>query len=163
MYSHEKVKMEGTISQQTKLIDFLQAKMDQPTKKKKVGEKYFECTFILEFSLIKIFLLLFMYFSSAFSLLSPFVSFKGIFGRRREDVGTTTNGALAPQPQPTVPLQYGDMKLALEKERSRCAELEEALQKMRIELRSLREEGEAGGTEKCLQDSKMVQLDDSEL
>lgn len=33
------------------------------------------------------------------------------------------------------------MKLALEKERSRCAELEEALQKMRIELRSLREEG----------------------
>uniref|UniRef100_A0A8C4DHK5 Citron Rho-interacting kinase n=1 Tax=Dicentrarchus labrax TaxID=13489 RepID=A0A8C4DHK5_DICLA len=76
VYSHEKVKMEGTISQQTKLIDFLQAKMDQPTKKKK----------------------------------------------------------------PAVPLQYGDMKLALEKERSRCAELEEALQKMRIELRSLREE-----------------------
>lgn len=67
---------------------------------------------------------------------------KGIFGRRREDVGTTTNGALAPQPQPAVPLQYGDMKLALEKERSRCGELEEALQKMRIELRSLREEGE---------------------
>lgn len=31
--------MEGTISQQTKLIDFLQAKMDQPAKKKKVGEK----------------------------------------------------------------------------------------------------------------------------
>uniref|UniRef100_A0A3B3B8F6 Citron Rho-interacting kinase n=1 Tax=Oryzias melastigma TaxID=30732 RepID=A0A3B3B8F6_ORYME len=99
VYSHEKVKMEGTISQQTKLIDFLQAKMDQPTKKK-----------------------------------------KGIFGRRREDVGTTTNGALAPQVLPAVPMQYGDMKLALEKERSRCAELEEALQKMRIELRSLREE-----------------------
>ncbi|XP_034022965.1 LOW QUALITY PROTEIN: citron Rho-interacting kinase [Thalassophryne amazonica] len=99
VYSHEKVKMEGTISQQTKLIDFLQAKMDQPTKKK-----------------------------------------KGIFGRRREDVGTTTNGALAPQPQPAVPMQYSDMKLALDKERSRCAELEEALQKMRIELRSLREE-----------------------
>ncbi|XP_029682238.1 citron Rho-interacting kinase isoform X2 [Takifugu rubripes] len=99
VYSHEKVKMEGTISQQTKLIDFLQAKMDQPTKKK-----------------------------------------KGIFGRRREDVGTTTNGALAPQPQPAVPMQYCDMKLALEKERSRCVELEEALQKMRIELRSLREE-----------------------
>ena len=38
VYSHEKVKMEGTISQQTKLIDFLQAKMDQPTKKKKVFE-----------------------------------------------------------------------------------------------------------------------------
>ncbi|XP_016892257.1 citron Rho-interacting kinase isoform X4 [Cynoglossus semilaevis] len=100
VYSHEKVKMEGTISQQTKLIDFLQAKMDQPTKKKK----------------------------------------QGIFGRRREDVGTTTNGALAPQPQPAVPMQYSDMKLALEKERSRCAELEEALQKMKIELRSLREE-----------------------
>lgn len=39
LYSHEKVKMEGTISQQTKLIDFLQAKMDQPAKKKKVGER----------------------------------------------------------------------------------------------------------------------------
>lgn len=38
VYSHEKVKMEGTISQQTKLIDFLQAKMDQPTKKKKVRQ-----------------------------------------------------------------------------------------------------------------------------
>ncbi|XP_052411501.1 citron rho-interacting kinase isoform X8 [Carassius gibelio] len=38
VYSHEKVKMEGTISQQTKLIDFLQAKMDQPTKKKKYGD-----------------------------------------------------------------------------------------------------------------------------
>lgn len=37
VYSHEKVKMEGTISQQTKLIDFLQAKMDQPAKKKKVA------------------------------------------------------------------------------------------------------------------------------
>uniref|UniRef100_A0AAQ4QDE9 Citron Rho-interacting kinase n=1 Tax=Gasterosteus aculeatus aculeatus TaxID=481459 RepID=A0AAQ4QDE9_GASAC len=78
VYSHEKVKMEGTISQQTKLIDFLQAKMDQPTKKKKA--------------------------------------------------------------QPVVPMQYGDMKLAFEKERSRCADLEDALQKMRIELRSLREE-----------------------
>uniref|UniRef100_A0A087XQK4 Citron Rho-interacting kinase n=1 Tax=Poecilia formosa TaxID=48698 RepID=A0A087XQK4_POEFO len=75
VYSHEKVKMEGTISQQTKLIDFLQAKMDQP------------------------------------------------------------------QAQPAVPMPYGDMKMALDKERSRCAELEEALQKMRIELRSLREEG----------------------
>lgn len=41
VYSHEKVKMEGTISQQTKLIDFLQAKMDQPTKKKKVWENIF--------------------------------------------------------------------------------------------------------------------------
>ncbi|XP_030631130.1 citron Rho-interacting kinase [Chanos chanos] len=85
VYSHEKVKMEGTISQQTKLIDFLQAKMDQPTKKK-----------------------------------------KGIFGRRRDE--------------PAVPVQYTDMKLALEKERARCSDLEEALQKMRIELRSLREE-----------------------
>uniref|UniRef100_A0A5F9D3Y5 Citron Rho-interacting kinase n=1 Tax=Oryctolagus cuniculus TaxID=9986 RepID=A0A5F9D3Y5_RABIT len=74
LYSHEKVKMEGTISQQTKLIDFLQAKMDQPAKKKK------------------------------------------------------------------VPLQYNELKLALEKEKARCAELEEALQKTRIELRSAREE-----------------------
>uniref|UniRef100_A0A4W5NVH0 Citron Rho-interacting kinase n=1 Tax=Hucho hucho TaxID=62062 RepID=A0A4W5NVH0_9TELE len=76
VYSHEKVKMEGTISQQTKLIDFLQAKMDQPTKKKK----------------------------------------------------------------PALPMQYSDMKVALEKERTRCSDLEDALQKMRIELRSLREE-----------------------
>ncbi|XP_051749878.1 citron rho-interacting kinase-like isoform X2 [Ctenopharyngodon idella] len=99
VYSHEKVKMEGTISQQTKLIDFLQAKMDQPSKKK-----------------------------------------KGIFGRRREEVGVTANGATAVSSQPAMPLQYSDMKSALEKERSRCSELEEALQKMRIELRSLREE-----------------------
>ncbi|XP_062844335.1 citron Rho-interacting kinase isoform X1 [Trichomycterus rosablanca] len=100
VYSHEKVKMEGTISQQTKLIDFLQAKMDQPIKKK-----------------------------------------KGIFGRKREEIGTNTNGAtaLAPGP-PAVPMQYCDMKAALEKERARCTELEEALQKMRIELRSMREE-----------------------
>uniref|UniRef100_A0A8C1PEV4 non-specific serine/threonine protein kinase n=1 Tax=Cyprinus carpio TaxID=7962 RepID=A0A8C1PEV4_CYPCA len=90
VYSHEKVKMEGTISQQTKLIDFLQAKMDQPTKKKKVG--------------------------------------------------VTANSAAAASSQSSVPLQYGDMKAALEKERVRCSELEEALQKMRIELRSLREE-----------------------
>ncbi|KAJ8379503.1 hypothetical protein SKAU_G00002810 [Synaphobranchus kaupii] len=93
VYSHEKVKMEGTISQQTKLIDFLQAKMDQPSKKK-----------------------------------------KGIFGRRREDM---LGGA---QAQPQVPMQYNDMKAALDKERARCSELEEALQKMRVELRSLREE-----------------------
>lgn len=52
------------------------------------------------------------------------------------------NGAVGmPQGQPTVPMQYSDMKAALEKERARCTELEEALQKMRIELRSLREEG----------------------
>ncbi|XP_056601858.1 citron rho-interacting kinase isoform X3 [Triplophysa dalaica] len=99
VYSHEKVKMEGTISQQTKLIDFLQAKMDQPAKKK-----------------------------------------KGIFGRRREEVGVTANGATSAACQSAVPLQYTDMKSALEKERVRCSELEEALQKMRIELRSLREE-----------------------
>ncbi|KAG2470873.1 CTRO kinase, partial [Polypterus senegalus] len=89
MYSHEKVKMEGTISQQTKLIDFLQAKMDQPSKKK-----------------------------------------KGIFSRRREDLGLPSQ----------IPLQYNELKLALEKERARCSELEEALQKTRIELRSVREE-----------------------
>ncbi|XP_069038132.1 citron rho-interacting kinase isoform X10 [Lepisosteus oculatus] len=89
VYSHDKVKMEGTISQQTKLIDFLQAKMDQPSKKK-----------------------------------------KGIFGRRREELGGPSQ----------VPLPYNDMKAALEKERLRCADLEEALQKMRVELRALREE-----------------------
>uniref|UniRef100_A0A8C2RMJ4 Citron Rho-interacting kinase n=1 Tax=Capra hircus TaxID=9925 RepID=A0A8C2RMJ4_CAPHI len=89
LYSHEKVKMEGTISQQTKLIDFLQAKMDQPAKKK-----------------------------------------KGLFSRRKEDPALPTQ----------VPLQYNELKVALEKEKARCAELEEALQKTRIELRSAREE-----------------------
>ncbi|XP_039188478.1 citron Rho-interacting kinase isoform X7 [Crotalus tigris] len=89
LYSHEKVKMEGTISQQTKLIDFLQAKMDQPAKKK-----------------------------------------KGLFSRRKED----------PSLPSQVPLQYNELKVALEKEKARSAELEEALQKTRIELRSAREE-----------------------
>uniref|UniRef100_A0A673XUF5 Citron rho-interacting serine/threonine kinase n=1 Tax=Salmo trutta TaxID=8032 RepID=A0A673XUF5_SALTR len=87
VFSHEKVKLEGTITQQSKLIDFLQARVDQGGSKKK----------------------------------------KGLFGRRRED--------LLP-----VPLQYSDMKMALDKERSRCSELEDALQNMRLELRSLREE-----------------------
>uniref|UniRef100_A0A671RXX0 Citron Rho-interacting kinase-like n=1 Tax=Sinocyclocheilus anshuiensis TaxID=1608454 RepID=A0A671RXX0_9TELE len=83
-YSHEKVKMEGTITQQSKLIDFLQAKVEHPSKKK-----------------------------------------KGLFGgRRREDL-------LAAQGQ----TQYNDLKVALEKERTRCSELEEALQKTRLELR----------------------------
>uniref|UniRef100_A0A671RUV9 Citron Rho-interacting kinase-like n=1 Tax=Sinocyclocheilus anshuiensis TaxID=1608454 RepID=A0A671RUV9_9TELE len=86
-YSHEKVKMEGTITQQSKLIDFLQAKVEHPSKKK-----------------------------------------KGLFGgRRREDL-------LVPAVTP-VPLQYSDLKAALEKERARCSELEEALQKTRLELR----------------------------
>ncbi|XP_075424502.1 citron Rho-interacting kinase isoform X6 [Ascaphus truei] len=89
LYSHEKVKMEGTISQQTKLIDFLQSKMDQPSKKK-----------------------------------------KGLFGRRRDD---------PTQPLP-IPLQYNDLKVALDKEKARSAELEDVLQKTRIELRSAREE-----------------------
>ncbi|XP_051524289.1 citron Rho-interacting kinase-like [Myxocyprinus asiaticus] len=99
-YSHEKVKMEGTITQQTKLIDFLQAKVEHPSKRK-----------------------------------------KGIFsGRRREDI----LAALAAQGQThvpavpavaPVPLQYSDLKAALEKERARCSELEDALQKTRHELR----------------------------
>uniref|UniRef100_A0A8C7Z5B9 Citron rho-interacting serine/threonine kinase b n=1 Tax=Oryzias sinensis TaxID=183150 RepID=A0A8C7Z5B9_9TELE len=111
-YSHEKVKMEGTITQQTKLIDFLQAQAHGGSKKK-----------------------------------------KGIFGRRREDLLAAmaaqaqsqgqgqSQGQVSPVPpmQP-VPLQYSDMKAALDKERSRCSELEDALQKMRAELRSLREE-----------------------
>lgn len=44
-----------------------------------------------------------------------------------------------------VPLQYNELKVALEKEKARCAELEEALQKTRLELRSAREEGRAPG------------------
>ncbi|CAJ1068307.1 citron Rho-interacting kinase isoform X14 [Xyrichtys novacula] len=110
VYSHEKVKMEGTITQQTKLIDFLQAQAHGGSKKK-----------------------------------------KGLFGRRREDLLAAMaaqaqaqgqgQGPVSPVPpiQP-VPLQYSDMKAALDKERARCSELEDALQKMRAELRSLREE-----------------------
>ncbi|XP_028312927.1 citron Rho-interacting kinase isoform X4 [Gouania willdenowi] len=112
VYSHEKVKMEGTITQQTKLIDFLQAQAHGGSKKK-----------------------------------------KGLFGRRREDLlaamaaqsqsQSQSQGPVSPVPAlPSVPLQYGDMKTALDKERARCSELEDALQKMRGELRSLREEGE---------------------
>uniref|UniRef100_A0A2I3HV40 Citron Rho-interacting kinase n=1 Tax=Nomascus leucogenys TaxID=61853 RepID=A0A2I3HV40_NOMLE len=55
---------------------------------------------------------------------------KGLFSRRKEDPALPTQ----------VPLQYNELKLALEKEKARCAELEEALQKTRIELRSAREE-----------------------
>lgn len=73
-------------------------------------------------------------------------------------MGTTTNGALAPAAQPAVPLQYGDMKMALDKERSRCAELEEALQKMRIELRSLREEGMFSNTHSGFQHCMLTPL-----
>ncbi|XP_056887757.1 citron Rho-interacting kinase isoform X3 [Takifugu flavidus] len=116
VYSHEKVKMEGTITQQTKLIDFLQSQAHGGSKKK-----------------------------------------KGLFGRRREDLLAAmaaqaqgqgqgqgqgqSPGQVSPVPpiQP-VPLQYSDMKAALDKERARCSELEDALQKMRAELRSLREE-----------------------
>ncbi|XP_042187580.1 citron rho-interacting kinase isoform X5 [Oncorhynchus tshawytscha] len=109
VFSHEKVKLEGTITQQSKLIDFLQARVDQGGSKKK----------------------------------------KGLFGRRREDLlaAMVAQGqSQVPQqvsPVPSVqpvPLQYSDMKMALDKERSRCSELEDALQKMRLELRSLREE-----------------------
>ncbi|KAM7392004.1 hypothetical protein PAMP_022647 [Pampus punctatissimus] len=93
VYSHEKVKMEGTITQQTKLIDFLQAQAHGGSKKKKAQAQ------------------------------------------------GQSQGQVSPVPpiQP-VPLQYSDMKAALDKERSRCSELEDALQKMRAELRSLREE-----------------------
>lgn len=80
---------------------------------------------------------------------------QGLFGRRREDLLAAMaaqaqaqsqgqgQGQVSPVPpiQP-VPLQYSDMKAALDKERTRCSELEDALQKMRAELRSLREEGE---------------------
>ncbi|KAM4578456.1 citron Rho-interacting kinase isoform 4-T4 [Fundulus diaphanus] len=112
VYSHEKVKMEGTITQQTKLIDFLQSQAHGGSKKK-----------------------------------------KGLFGRRREDLlaamaaqaqaqgQSQGQGQVSPVPPiQAVPLQYSDMKAALDKERSRCSELEDALQKMRTELRSLREE-----------------------
>ena len=76
--------------------------------------------------------------------------FQGLFGRRREDLlaAMAAQGqSQVPQqvsPAPSmkpVPLQYSDMKVSLDKERSRCSELEDALQKMRLELRSLREEG----------------------
>lgn len=66
---------------------------------------------------------------------------QGIFGgRRREDLLAAlaaqgqTQTASVPVVTP-VPLQYSDMKAALDKERARCSELEEALQKTRMELR----------------------------
>uniref|UniRef100_A0AAV2MT44 Citron Rho-interacting kinase n=1 Tax=Knipowitschia caucasica TaxID=637954 RepID=A0AAV2MT44_KNICA len=112
VFSHEKVKMEGTITQQTKLIDFLQAQAHGGSKKK-----------------------------------------KGLFGRRREDILAAMAQAQAQAqaqgqgpgsgpvpPAPSVPMQYSDIKSALDKERARSSELEDALQKMRGELRSLREE-----------------------
>lgn len=89
MFSQERVKMEGTIGQQTKLIDFLQAKLDQPTKKK-----------------------------------------KGLFGWKKDD---------GPTPQ-QLPLPYTELKAALDKEKSRSNELEEMLQKIRVELKAAREE-----------------------
>ena len=55
-------------------------------------------------------------------------------------MGTNVSAVGGPSGPLAAPLQYSDMKLALEKERSRCAELEDALQKMRMELRSLRDE-----------------------
>ncbi|XP_058244604.1 citron Rho-interacting kinase isoform X4 [Hemibagrus wyckioides] len=80
---------------------------------------------------------------------------EGIFsGRRREDL----LAALAAQSQTQtasvsvvtpVPLQYSDMKAALDKERARCSELEEALQKTRMELREAMQFNKAlehGGT-----------------
>uniref|UniRef100_A0A8C4QQ41 non-specific serine/threonine protein kinase n=1 Tax=Eptatretus burgeri TaxID=7764 RepID=A0A8C4QQ41_EPTBU len=70
---NERVKMEGTITQQSKLIDFLQVKLDQPVKKKKV-------------------------------------------------------------------LSYGDLHAALEREKARTADLEESLQKVRLELKASQEE-----------------------
>lgn len=88
-----------------------------------------------------------------FSLYDFFV-FQGLFGRRREDLLAAmaaqaqaqgqSQGQSQVSPVPSiqpVPLQYSDMKVALDKERARCSELEDALQKMRAELRSLREEG----------------------
>ncbi|CAL8252034.1 unnamed protein product [Boreogadus saida] len=122
VFSHEKVKMEGTITQQTKLIDFLQSRVDHGgSKKKKVSMEGQE----------------------------------GLFGgRRREDLlaamaaqSQSQGGGPVPSGPPAqpVPLQYSDIKVALEKERSRSSDLEDAMQKMRAELRSLREEGEAAG------------------
>lgn len=134
--------MEGTITQQTKLIDFLQSQAHGGSKKKKVRLKV-------------------QGHPPAPPRTNPInerelsVS-QGLFGRRREDLLAAmaaqaqgqgqgqSPGQVSPVPpvQP-VPLQYSDMKAALDKERARCSELEDALQKMRAELRSLREEGEA--------------------
>lgn len=142
--------MEGTITQQTKLIDFLQSQAHGGSKKKKVRWDYMSIwNNFLSFKFFSfisglIFLHLLVYRIS-----------QGLFGRRREDLlaamaaqaqaqgPNQTQGQVSPVPaiQP-VPLQYSDMKTALDKERSRCSELEEALQKMRAELRALREEGE---------------------
>lgn len=59
--------------------------------------------------------------------------------------GGSGGGMGSPVSTPTpVPLQYSDMMAALDKERARSSELEDALQKLRVELRALRGEGEPG-------------------
>ncbi|XP_062399500.1 citron Rho-interacting kinase [Sardina pilchardus] len=120
VYTQEKVKLEGTITQQTKLIDFLQAKVDHPSKKKKDLH-------------VKM---------SEPCLQRSHSPLQGIFGgRRREDLlaalaAQGQGGQVPSVPAVTpVPLQYSDLKNALEKERSRCSDLEDALQKTRLELR----------------------------
>lgn len=140
--------MEGTITQQTKLIDFLQSQAHGGSKKKKVRQvEITKCFEIKE----EVYLL-----SVFISTSVCFCVSQGLFGRRREDllaamaaqaqaqVQGQSQGQSQVSPVPPiqpVPLQYSDMKAALDKERSRCSELEDALQKMRNELRSLREEG----------------------
>uniref|UniRef100_UPI00358F69EE citron Rho-interacting kinase isoform X2 n=1 Tax=Myxine glutinosa TaxID=7769 RepID=UPI00358F69EE len=86
---NERVKMEGTITQQSKLIDFLQVKLDQPAKKK-----------------------------------------KGLFGRKGKE-GLLQQGLAA---------SYGDLHTALEHEKARTTDLEESLQKVRLELKASQEE-----------------------
>lgn len=56
---------------------------------------------------------------------------QSLFGRRRED----------PTLPAQIPLQYNDLKVALDKEKCRNMELEDALQKIRVELKCVREEG----------------------
>lgn len=124
-----------------------------PRRKRSDGIKY------LSLSLLSYLSISFCSFLGSFLVFLPvcvcLCASQGLFGRRREDLlaamaaqaqsqgQTQTQGQASPVPaiQP-VPLQYSDMKAALDKERSRCTELEDALQKMRAELRALREEGE---------------------
>ncbi|XP_070571678.1 citron rho-interacting kinase-like isoform X2 [Ptychodera flava] len=89
-FSHQRIKLEGTISQQTKLIDFLQTKVETPAKKKR----------------------------------------KFLPHRKNKE----------PAPPPGLPLQYKDLQQNLEREISRRVQLQEQLNKMKVEMQAAKRE-----------------------
>ena len=57
---------------------------------------------------------------------------QGLFGRKGKEEGLLQQGLAA---------SYGDLHTALEREKARTADLEESLQKVRLELKASQEEG----------------------